>query len=135
MEEYQPLDLTQEEALRRAIERLARQLGGPRGSASSLRIHPRCLRVHEPRRPAAATTSIASTRAPALGLRRLGVVASRASHLGELGAVGLRRAPDTSTDASPFTATGSGIGSTKGADGALAVSLGPAAAHRPHRGR
>jgi hypothetical protein len=77
----------------------------------------------------AATTSTASARA------RLEVIASRASHSGELGAMGLCWALDTSTDVSPSAATGSGTGSTRGANGALAVSLGPAAAHRPHRGR
>jgi hypothetical protein len=63
----------------------ARLVGGPRGVAGSLRVHERRLRVHESRRPATGTSSTASDRAPALGLRRLGVAAAHASYPGELG--------------------------------------------------
>jgi hypothetical protein len=59
----------------------------------------------------------------------------RASHSGELEPLGQRRAPDATTDTSPPTATGSGASSPRKVDGALVVSLGPAAAHRPHLGR
>jgi hypothetical protein len=47
----------------------------------------------------------------------------------------LPTATDSSTDASPTTATGSGAGSPRDADGVLTVSLGPAAGGRPDRGR
>jgi hypothetical protein len=72
-----------------------------------------------------------------LGLRLLGIVASHASHSAELGALGLCRAPDPSADASPAAAAGSSEGAIRprDADGALAVSPGPAASGRPHRGQ
>jgi hypothetical protein len=54
----------------------------------------------------------------------------RVFHSGELGAMVQRRAPD----ATPAATKGSGAGIPRGADGALAVFLGPAAKHQPHRG-
>jgi hypothetical protein len=68
--------------------RRARELGGPRGAAGRLGIHKPRRRIQQPRRPTI-TAATASCRAPAQGLRCLGVAASRASHSGELGALGL----------------------------------------------
>jgi hypothetical protein len=111
------------EALRRAIEES--ELGNWEGLEAQLAasaVRPAATPPHHPLR---------QLPSPALGLRRLGVATSRASHSGEPSALGPCRAEYSSTEAS----LAAGASRPSDAYGALAVSLGPAIGGRPHRGR
>jgi hypothetical protein len=108
-------DLSEEKAIRRAIEESELlELGHWVGLGAQLQAS-LCTSRAAPT-PATANSSTASARARVssrLGPRRLGVATTCASHSGELRALGLHQ----SLDASPATATGSGVGSPKGDQG------------------
>jgi hypothetical protein len=117
VEEYQPPDLSEEEAIRRAMEES--ELGLWDGLGAQLQASVTGDQAAPPPPPP-------PTPEPQAGW---GLV------VWELPQVNWGLGPRRALDASPATATSSGVGSPGDADGVLAISLGPVAAHQPHQGR
>jgi hypothetical protein len=140
VEEYQPSDLSEEEALQLAIEESELvELGNWEGLRAQLAASASSNGAGASSSGAGASTSRAlpPPPPPAPEPQPWGYAVwespPRAPPIQvNWGALGLHRAPAASPAAA---AAGSGASSPRGADGALVVSLGPAAIHRPHQGQ